>query len=108
MNNTLQRAMLAADDVDEADAVGLVEAAAAEAAEAMTALTQERARVLQEERQRELDAALADAVEMVARQRARLGRRTCSRHDGETIRRIFELLRGLMAESAADADPSFQ
>ena len=59
------------------------------------------------QRQRDLDAALADAIEVVARHRARLGRRICSRHDGEQVRRIFELLRGLM-DAGGDADPSFQ
>jgi hypothetical protein len=56
---------------------------------------------------RVLDAALADVVEVVARQRMRMGRRACSRHDAETIRRVFELLRGLMAEASADTNPSF-
>jgi len=59
------------------------------------------------QRQRDLDAALADSIEVVARQRARLGRRICSRHDGEQVRRIFELLRGLM-DAGADQDASFQ
>jgi hypothetical protein len=47
------------------------------------------------QRQHSLDAALADVVEMVARHRARLGRKSCSAHDGATIRKIFDLLRGL-------------
>jgi hypothetical protein len=47
------------------------------------------------QRQRDLDAALADVVEMVARHRTRLGRKTCSAHDGATIRKIFDLVRGL-------------
>ncbi|HEY1431849.1 MAG TPA: hypothetical protein VGF39_09515 [Stellaceae bacterium] len=50
--------------------------------------------------QADSDAALADAVEAVARQRARLSRKICSRHDAETIRRIHELLRGMLAETA--------
>jgi hypothetical protein len=48
-----------------------------------------------EQRQRDQDAALADAIETVSRHRARLGRKTCSAHDGATIRKVFELLRGL-------------
>jgi hypothetical protein len=47
------------------------------------------------QRQRDQDAALADTIEVVSRHRARLGRKTCSVHDGATIRKIFELLRGL-------------
>ena len=35
----------------------------------------------EEKRQRDLDAALADAVEVVARQRGRVGRRVCSTYD---------------------------
>jgi hypothetical protein len=50
---------------------------------------------LESDRQRNADAALADAVEIVARHRRRLGRRHCSHHDGATIRKIWELLRGL-------------
>ena len=57
-------------------------------------------------RQRDLDAALADAIEVVARHRVRLGRRTCSVHDGQTVRRVFELLRGVLPISG-DADPGF-
>ena len=58
------------------------------------------------QRQRDLDAALADAIEVVARQRARLARRTCTRHDGETVRHIFEALRGLLSQSDS-SDPRF-
>ena len=66
-----------------------------------------QAAVLDVQRQRDLDGALADAIEVVARQRARLKRRVCSRHDGETTRRVYELLRGML-ESGADDDASFQ
>jgi hypothetical protein len=63
----------------------------------------------EEERERLLDAALADAIEMVARHRMRLGRRVCSRPDGTLTRRIFELLRGMAGpDGGADNDPSFQ
>jgi hypothetical protein len=47
------------------------------------------------QRQRDLDGAMGDVVELVARHRARLGRKTCSAHDGATIRKIFDLLRSL-------------
>lgn len=66
----------------------------------------DRAKLAEMERQRDLDAALADAIEIVARHRARSGRKVCSRHDGETVRKVFELLRGML-ESGADNDPSF-
>lgn len=63
----------------------------------------------EEERERLLDAALADAIETVARQRMRLGRRVCSRPDGTVTRKIFELLRGMAgADGGTDNDPSFQ
>jgi hypothetical protein len=73
-----------------------------------SALELSRQREREEERQRDLDAALADAIEVVARHRLRVGRRVCSRKDGETIRRIHELLRAMTADSGADADASFQ
>lgn len=57
--------------------------------------------------QRHLDEAMADAVEVVRRHRTRLGRRVCSPHDGQTIRQIFGLLRGMLAESSADSDQSW-
>jgi hypothetical protein len=61
------------------------------------------------QRQRDLDAALADSIEVVNRHRARLGRKVCSRHDGETVRKVYELLRSVMGPDAgADGDPSFQ
>ena len=63
----------------------------------------------EEERERLLDAALADAIETVARHRMRLGRRVCSRPDGTATRKIFELLRGMAdAAGGVDNDPSFQ
>lgn len=63
----------------------------------------------EEERQRLLDAALADAIEMVNRHRMRLGRRVCSRPDGTVTRLIYEHLRGMAgADGGADNDPSFQ
>jgi hypothetical protein len=47
------------------------------------------------QRQRDLDAALAEVVELVTRHRSRLGRKTCSHHDGGIIRRIFDHLRSM-------------
>ena len=58
----------------------------------------------EEERQRLLDAALADAIEAVARHRARVGRRTCIQADGKAVRLIFETLRGMQIETS---DPGF-
>src|SRR5580698_1294361 len=63
----------------------------------------------EEERQRLLDAALADAIEMVNRHRNRLGRRVCSRPDGTVTRQVYELLRSMAGgDGGADHDPSFQ
>jgi hypothetical protein len=63
----------------------------------------------EEERERLLDAALADAIETVSRHRMRLGRRVCSRPDGTVTRKIFELLRSMAgADGGTDNDPSFQ
>jgi hypothetical protein len=63
----------------------------------------------EEERQRLLDAALGDAIEMVNRHRLRLGRRVCSRPDATITRQVYELLRGMAdATGGADNDPSFQ
>lgn len=62
-----------------------------------------------DQRQRDLDAALADAIEVVSRARTRNGRRVCSRHDGEKVRQVYELLRSVMGpDGGADNDPSFQ
>jgi hypothetical protein len=63
----------------------------------------------EEERQRLLDAALADAIETVSRHRMRLGRRVCSRPDATVTRQIFEMLRGMAGvDGGTDNDPSFQ
>jgi hypothetical protein len=63
----------------------------------------------EEERQRLLDGALADAIETVARHRMRLGRRVCSRPDATITRQVYELLRGMAdATGGNDSDPSFQ
>jgi hypothetical protein len=61
------------------------------------------------ERQRLLDAALADASNVMERHRDRLGRRVTSRHDATTMRQIYELLRSMAGtDGGADGDPSFQ
>lgn len=63
----------------------------------------------EEERQRLLDAAFADAIETVNRHRMRLGRRVCSRPDATVTRQIYEMLRGMAdATGGVDNDPSFQ
>jgi hypothetical protein len=59
------------------------------------------------EHQRQLDGALADAIEIVARHRTRLGRRVCSRPDGAVVRQMFDLLKGMSSEVGADNDPAF-
>jgi hypothetical protein len=63
----------------------------------------------EDERQRLLDAALADAIETVSRHRMRLGRRVCSRPDATITRQVYELLRSMAgADGGNDHDPSFQ
>lgn len=59
------------------------------------------------EYQRLLDAAMADAIEIVARQRTRLGRRVCSRPDGAVVRQMFDLLKNMSSEIGAENDPAF-
>jgi hypothetical protein len=104
MNDQLRAAMSAA-DLAEIDS--LAQTIGAEAVQTALAVREEpehprddpvRIKQLQEaaeQRQRDQDAALADAIETVARHRARLGRKTFSPHDGATVRKVFELLRGL-------------
>jgi hypothetical protein len=107
--NQLQRAMhnIGADleDMEFAQAAGrqAVQAAIAhdDDADAVRA-EREQAEV---QRQRDLDAALADAIEIVARQRARLGRRVCNRLDGELVRTVFETLRRVQAETSEPGFP---
>jgi hypothetical protein len=67
------------------------------------ALEEKQKQEAAEQRQRDSDAALADAIETVSRHRARLGRRTCTAQDGATVRKVFELLRGLTP--GVDDDP---
>jgi hypothetical protein len=62
---------------------------------------------IEAQRQRDLDAALADAVEIVARHRQRLGRRICSRNDGRIIRAVFDQLRVMSGPDALFNDPGF-
>ena len=62
-----------------------------------------------EQRQRDLDSAHADAIEVVRRAQVRQGRRVFSNHDGKTVRQVYELLRSVMGpDGGADGDPSFQ
>ena len=102
--NQLQRAMhnIGADLEDQDFAA----AAAREAVQAALAHDDARAEAAQldVQRQRDLDAALADAIEVVARQRTRLGRRVCNRLDGELVRIVFETLRRVQSETS---DPGF-
>jgi hypothetical protein len=102
MNDQLRRAMSAA---DLAEIETLADAIGTAAVQTALAVHEPDARRLEEEarqkaeaeaqRQRDQDAALADAIETVARHRARLGRKSCTAHDGATVRKVFELLRGL-------------
>lgn len=65
--------------------------------------------LIDDDRQRLRHAALADAIEVVHRQRARLGRRVCSTHDGATVDKVFELLRSMAgADGGSDSDPAWQ
>jgi hypothetical protein len=57
--------------------------------------------------ERNLDAAMADIVEVVKRHRTRMGRRICSPSDGRVIRQLFGVLRSMSSEASADADPSW-
>jgi hypothetical protein len=69
----------------------------------------EHASQIEEQRQRDLDAAHADAIEVVRRAQIRQGRRVFSHHDGKTVRQVYELLRSVMGpDGGADGDPSFQ
>ena len=62
----------------------------------------------EEDRQRTLDAAFGDVMEIVNRHRLRLGRRVCSSSDARVTRQVFELLRGMAGpDGGADNDPSF-
>jgi hypothetical protein len=64
---------------------------------------------IEEQRQRDLDAAHGDACEVVRRALVRQGRRVFSHHDGKTVRQVYELLRSVMGpDGGADGDPSFQ
>ena len=108
--NSLQKAMhnIGADLEDMEFAAQAAETVGREAV--MAALAHDDARQVEHanelaiQRQRDLDAALADAIEIVARQRARLGRRVCNRLDGELVRTVFETLRRVQAETS---DPGF-
>jgi hypothetical protein len=95
MNDRLRHAMNAA-DLAEIDVLAeTIGAAAVQTALAIQAPDEARKAEAEAQRQRDQDAALADAIETVARHRARLGRKSCTAHDGATVRKVFELLRGL-------------
>lgn len=101
------------DDLDEAeeaaDEVGRQAVAMALAAPERPPAPKRFDPTEEEERERLLDAALADAIETVGRHRMRLGRRVCSRPDGTVTRKIYELLRGMAGvDGGTDNDPSFQ
>lgn len=105
--NRLREALLRVDleEIDQAaEEIGCAAVAVA-IAEAPPDLKQDA----EAQRQRLLDAALADAIETVSRHRMRLGRRVCSRSDATITRQVYELLRGMAdAAGGADNDPSFQ
>ena len=84
---------------DEAEEMGLQAVATA-----LAAPPPKRLEPTEEERQRDLDGALADSIEIVSRHRTRLGRRICTRTDGEIVRLIFEALRRMPSETS---DPGF-
>jgi hypothetical protein len=86
--------------LEEVEEMGLQAVAAALAAPPQL----KRLEPTEEERQRDLDGALADAIEIVSRHRMRLGRRICTRSDGEIVRLIFEALRRMPVETS---DPGF-
>ena len=91
--------------LEEAEEMGLQAVATALAAPPQL----KRLEPTEEERQRLLDAALADASNVMERHRDRLGRRVTSRHDAMTMRQIYELLRSMAgADGGADNDASFQ
>ena len=90
---------------DEAEEMGLQAVATALAAPPQP----RRLEPTEEERQRLLDAALGDAIEIVSRHRMRLGRRVCSRPDATITRQVYELLRSMAGtDGGADNDASFQ
>ena len=110
------REALARADVAELDHVAeevgrqaIMTALAEVAAQAETPSPRRYEPTEEEERQRLLDAALADAIETVSRHRMRLGRRVCSRPDATITRQVYELLRSMAgADGGNDHDPSFQ
>lgn len=105
--NRLQTAMANASALDIGELEAAADAIGMEAVQIALAQADAGKAEAAAQRQRDLDAALADVVEIVARHRARLGRRVCSRSDGAVVRQMFDLLR-CMGEIGADADPSFQ
>jgi hypothetical protein len=112
--NSLQRAMINADAPADVLALTAIEAELhrpevhqIETPPALIESEGPSAQEVEAQRQRDLDAALADAVEIVARHRQRLGRRICSRNDGRIIRAVFEQLRVMSGPDALFNDPGF-
>lgn len=114
MNKPLPRAVDLRAAMERADVAEIDEAAEALGRRAVAVALEEPPTAVykpneEEERERLLDAALGDAIEMVNRHRSRLGRRVCSRPDATTTRKIFELLRAMAGlDGGCDSDPSFQ
>ncbi len=112
MNDRLRQAMVAANVAeleDEGDARRFGREAVSTALTSGQDEEELRRRDVEAQRQRDLDAALGDVIEIVARHRKRLGRQVCSPADGRATRQIHELLRGMAADAGgADHDPSFQ
>ena len=109
--NRLRAAMRNAslDDLEEAvEAANVIGAEAVQIALAVVEQPQPP-REDAEQRQRDLDAAHGDAIEVVRRAQVRNGRRVFSAHDGKTVRQVYELLRSVMGpDGGADNDASFQ
>ena len=109
--NRLREAMRNASLDDLEEAVEAANAIGAEAVQIALAVVEhpQPAREDPEQRQRDLDAAHADAIEVVRRAQVRQGRRVFSNHDGKTVRQVYELLRSVMGpDGGADNDASFQ
>lgn len=109
--NRLREAMRNASLDDLEEAVEAANAIGAEAVQIALAVVEhpQPAREDAEQRQRDLDAAHADAIEVVRRAQVRNGRRVFSAHDGKTVRQVYELLRSVMGpDGGADNDASFQ
>ena len=100
MNDQLRNAMNAA---DLAEIEAIAQSIGAEAVQTALAVRapdprEEEVRAKAEaeaQRQRDQAAAVADVVNAVDAHRKRLGRKTCTAHDGATILKMVELLRAM-------------